>query len=330
MVIKDLNPLLNQLIPRIARFDPPAIIEFAEVISVLITARTPPTLSAGDREKLRTTAMVEISAAAGRLTSMPADPGSWVQKKIDAIAHRQARFIGEDRDRAAAAQRHMLLPKTFEAHGMEVAVEVRPYDLASGDVFDYSVTPRDALFALVDIAGKGPAASTLAAYSLAHFRTQSKQTRDPRKLTNGLNNSLFAATAPSESAAVAIARWTPAGRLLQISNAGYPLPLLIRERSVRRLGDGGQPVGLFPSGRFSVSRTQPCPGDLILLASDGISEQKTNTDRYFNTASIARSLASSPTASMEALMAQSWQIFAQRTGRRIQHDDRTIAIIRFS
>jgi phosphoserine phosphatase RsbU/P len=60
------------------------------------------------------------------------------------------------------------------------------------------------------------------------------------------------------------------GSLVQ---AGHPHPLILRAKgSLERLGQGGLPIGLVPGAGYDRVAFRLCPGDRLLLVSDGITE----------------------------------------------------------
>lgn len=60
------------------------------------------------------------------------------------------------------------------------------------------------------------------------------------------------------------------GSLVQ---AGHPHPLVLRASgAVERLGRGGLPIGLVPGAKYERVAFRLCPGDRLLLVSDGITE----------------------------------------------------------
>ena len=59
---------------------------------------------------------------------------------------------------------------------------------------------------------------------------------------------------------------------LRITQAGHPSPLLIQGNKVTLLGSGGFPVGLVQDADYEEEIHKICPGDILLLYSDGITE----------------------------------------------------------
>jgi sigma-B regulation protein RsbU (phosphoserine phosphatase) len=60
---------------------------------------------------------------------------------------------------------------------------------------------------------------------------------------------------------------------LTLTQAGHPSPVLIQHgQDLQVLGDGGYPVGLWPDAEYETIQTSFCPGDRLVLYSDGIVE----------------------------------------------------------
>jgi len=56
------------------------------------------------------------------------------------------------------------------------------------------------------------------------------------------------------------------------SNAGHNPPMLFTGSTVRRLEEGGVPLGLFPDAEFLEETVHLRTGDVLVLFSDGVSE----------------------------------------------------------
>jgi phosphoserine phosphatase RsbU/P len=60
---------------------------------------------------------------------------------------------------------------------------------------------------------------------------------------------------------------------LTLTQAGHPNPILLRQgQPPLVMGDGGPPVGLFPDMEYETINMRVCPGDRLILYSDGIIE----------------------------------------------------------
>jgi sigma-B regulation protein RsbU (phosphoserine phosphatase) len=60
---------------------------------------------------------------------------------------------------------------------------------------------------------------------------------------------------------------------LSLTQAGHPSPVWIRAgRELQMLGEGGSPVGLWPDMEYDTVHASLCPGDRLVLYSDGVVE----------------------------------------------------------
>jgi sigma-B regulation protein RsbU (phosphoserine phosphatase) len=60
---------------------------------------------------------------------------------------------------------------------------------------------------------------------------------------------------------------------LTLTQAGHPNPVLMRRgQELNLLGEGGAPVGLWPDIEYETIHTRFCPGDRLMLYSDGVVE----------------------------------------------------------
>jgi serine phosphatase RsbU (regulator of sigma subunit) len=326
-----LQEFAKHLIRRTMEGDREAYRELAEFVDILLVGAVSHRLGAADFSRLRRHAILRVPKACGRLKNVPRRPLAWIQNQIAVVYRDQSCWIADDRDRAADLQRRMLPNREFGAHGMEVAFGLRPFDILSGDFFDYSVTKRDALVAMGDVMGKGTAAALWAGYVLGQFRALNHRMRDLRKLTNCLNGQLHVARGDgTEYATVILLRWQPNQHCLSICNAGSTPPYLFRDGTVSSLCSPDHPIGMFPTTRFNVARLKPRAGDIVVMASDGLSDQPMNTGGNFPVEDLVRRLGNAPALSSATdLLDNCWRSFEEHTGRSIPIDDQTLVVIRF-
>src|SRR5262249_45576722 len=151
------------------------------------------------------------------------------------------------------------------AHGLEVAFGLRPFDILSGDFFDYSLTKHDTLVAMGDAMGKGTMAALWAAYVLGKFRALCERIRDPQQLTAQLNRLIHRARkAGSEYTTLVVCRWQPNRNVVTICNAGNHPPYLLRKGTVAIVGRTNKAVGMFLKTRFTAFQLKPRKGDIVI------------------------------------------------------------------
>ncbi len=170
--------------------------------------------------------------------------------------------------------------------GLQLTVRCDPARMVSGDYYDYLDIAKGKLaFAIGDVAGKGISAALLMATLQAALRAQithygpleeSACTHQPElsaaHLVSGLNQQIYAHTAPEKYATFFFALFDEPTRTLTYTNAGHLSPLLVRNGDVIPLDSNGTVVGAFPFAKYNESCLVLEPGDLLVCYTDGITE----------------------------------------------------------
>jgi sigma-B regulation protein RsbU (phosphoserine phosphatase) len=156
--------------------------------------------------------------------------------------------------------------------------------MVSGDYYDYQKI-GDSLLALAigDVAGKGISAALLMATLQSSMRSQMRQCIEALKAGNGdgisasklignLNQQVYASTAPEKYATFFFSLYEDTTSMLTYVNAGHLPPILVREGRSQTLETNGMVVGAFPFARYSESRIEMRPNDLLVMYTDGITE----------------------------------------------------------
>jgi serine phosphatase RsbU (regulator of sigma subunit) len=167
--------------------------------------------------------------------------------------------------------------------GVRAAWWVSPVSVLSGDMVECLPTGRDggaALFVLGDAMGKGrPAYRTVTLVSGALRDLASVEPPEmPGQVLSAMHRRLPGLTPPAASfympMCVAIA--PPEGRKLAICNAGLPVCVLRQGGGVAHVPAGGYPPGLpLPVPKYDEFVFDVAPGDLVVIASDGVAEFET-------------------------------------------------------
>lgn len=146
----------------------------------------------------------------------------------------------------------------------------------SGDYYDV-IQREDGRLALViaDVSGKGMPASLLASNLQASLRAQCELSDSPSDILKRVNRQLHAATDSMHFATAFLAFFCPRERRLVYSSGGHDSPVLVTgSGQVRRLEEGGLPLGAFDFGEYSEGDLTLDEGDLLLLYTDGLTETK--------------------------------------------------------
>jgi hypothetical protein len=213
----------------------------------------------------------------------------------------------------------------YEVYGL-----TRPSERVGGDLVDL-IPSRDGDIAYVaDVAGHGLQAGILMGMLKAAARTALLEPSTPSErlplLLDRLDNVLPAVKESHMYAAFAALQLGPGGRVRH-ALAGHP-PVLhychangtFCELSLEQF-----PLGLIPHAQFAAMEIDVEPGDLLLIATDGILETCNPQDREFGTEGLRGCVESNPGAPLPQLAASILAVVA-KWGK--QQDDQTLLLVR--
>lgn len=206
-----------------------------------------------------------------------------------AVALENARLFEESRETqsrmqndletAREIQRQLLPNGAREVPGLDVATAYVPARELGGDFYDllpYGV----GRLAIVngDVSGKGTAAALYGSLAIGILRELVHNSEaTPSQVLEILNTRLIAARLDARFIAMHFGVYDTALRELTLANAGGTLPILVRDGLVTEIDITGLPLGMIPEAEYDEVRLTLLPGDIVVLASDGIQES-TNLD----------------------------------------------------
>jgi len=177
---------------------------------------------------------------------------------------------------AREIQLSLLPDRPPEWPGLEVQGQMVSSFEMGGDYFDYfPVDPAQLAVCIGDVSGKGIPAAMLMSSLRAVFKNAAlKRKLTPADLNSELNDYLFENAKPEQFATFFYGVFDRDTGTLSFSNAGQCPALLVREDFVDRLGEGGLVLGVQAAQEYQEGRVRIEPGDLLVLYTDGITEQK--------------------------------------------------------
>ena len=207
--------------------------------------------------------------------------------KINAQLQLAHRLVEDDLKAAAWMQQRLLPLITQHAPGVRCAWRLQPSGYIAGDIFNlFPLDQNETGFYLLDVSGHGvPAAmmsvalsmvltpdatqgSPLRRYDSASGRSQ---TLSPEEAVRELNRRFQ--SKDDRFFTMIYGVLDTRSSTLRFAQAGHPSPILIRSgKGSTILGTGGMPIGLWPEIEFDCFDISVCPGDRILLYSDGVTE----------------------------------------------------------
>ncbi|WP_239143262.1 PP2C family protein-serine/threonine phosphatase [Actinoplanes philippinensis] len=200
------------------------------------------------------------------------------------------RTLAAEHELAARLQR-IILPipaEPIDLPGLRVAVRYLPAGtgtagsgraaMIGGDWF-HAAALRDGsvLLAVGDVAGHGTQAATTMAQLRHALRALAVVTSDPGALLQHLNQLIWELEAddPELAATAVIARFDPRRHELVWAQAGHPPPLLSRGgRTAPLPRPAGPMLGVVDGARYADAVIDLTPGDMLLLYTDGLVEER--------------------------------------------------------
>ena len=240
----------------------------------------------------------------------------------------------EDLDRAREMQQLLLPEKMPEVPRFDVAVKYFPARELGGDFYDFLPYGEDRLLIAVgDVAGKGSAAALLASLGIGLLREHAvHQACPPAAMLADLNGHLLIPGASGRFITLVLAVYDTSTAELTLANAGFTLPLLIRNREIQPVDVTGLPLGLFPNASYIGVTLQLQPGDILAFCSDGVCDQ-TNADqdefgseRLF--AQLSRACDSTSAEEVASGIIECVDGFAGAHPSVESMDDRTVVVLR--
>lgn len=185
-----------------------------------------------------------------------------------------------DRERALvdALQRTLRVPSRHLPHtqlGSAYASATREA-LVGGDLLDaWQAGPENGWLLLADVSGKGVTSARQAAFAQYAVRALAAEADDPADVVTRFNR-LFLATFedPGIFVVLFLAAYDARTRTLRYANAGHATAYLRRGTNVEHLPPTGSIVGLDPGQTYATATVELDVGDLVLLATDGLSEAR--------------------------------------------------------
>ena len=195
----------------------------------------------------------------------------------------------------------------------------------SGDYYDFLDTGEGGMaFVLGDVSGKGIAAALLMANLQACFRSQPKERLlQPAEALRTINQLFYESTSPEHFATVFLGAYDESTRRLRYANCGHPSPVLVRRDGwVERLTPTAVVLGAFEKWTSSEREIAFCPGDTLVLFSDGVTEAGVDSPGEFGDQGLLAAIQASRATGAEAVVNHVLAAVASRA-----EDDATVVAI---
>ncbi len=270
-----------------------------------------------------------------RVTCRTGDEFQRLSERFDAMVEglEERQRLKQAMHVAMEVQRRLLPAGPPDVPGVDLAGSSDYCDETGGDYYDYPrVWPlpggRVAL-TVGDVTGHGIAAALLMASARAVLRSHAEDEGPPSRLLGVVNRHLAHDAASGRFMTLFYGVLDPAAGTLDLANAGQAGCLVWRRREDRfeDLEAGGPPLGIVEDVSFPDRRVEGLrPGDLLVLATDGIWEARDAAGEFFGMEGLlaaVRAAANLPAKGVEAAVLEAVGRFR---GAAPQTDDVTILV----
>ena len=200
------------------------------------------------------------------------------------LAERQG-HLEQELEMAARVQRS-LLPNCFpQIPGLRIDSFYRPCQAIGGDYFDFIRRDGQTWVLVSDVSGHGIQAALASMLMKAIFQDSGASAAGPVQLFTDMNARLKRFLPEGVYAAAAVLCVDDEDATVRFVNAGLPYPFVLRSGQ-RRLDEvplPGIPLGMFSGAGLDSYEVRPIemmPGDVLLVATDGLSETQAETGEF--------------------------------------------------
>jgi serine phosphatase RsbU (regulator of sigma subunit)/CheY-like chemotaxis protein len=210
------------------------------------------------------------------------------QAKLYQRTQKQAEQIRAELEVARQIQGNLLRQSLPQLEGMKVQACCYPAREVGGDFFEAYAHPQGEIWLAVgDVSGKGVPAALFMASAISVLRRELSQEAppEPHIVLQNLNQSLLEDLVSTNCfITMVLARYNPSTRKLVYANAGHIYPLVWSYGAIapstndpppvepNYLKVRGVPLGILPHWKAASGSMELQPGEVLLLASDGITE----------------------------------------------------------
>jgi phosphoserine phosphatase RsbU/P len=255
-----------------------------------------------------------------------ADP--LVRYCLDHLTRPERAALQRDLDLASDLQRGLLPPANLKVGNWETSYHYAPVGPVSGDYCDLFPFHGQLFFVLGDVSGKGVAASMRMTQLHALFRSLIGMGLSLADIVAHVNRFLCDSALAGQYATLVCGRAHPGGEV-ELFNAGHLPVIAVRQGSVRQLESTGLPLGMFREASFASTQVELCPGDVLFLYTDGLSEARGESGEY-GIDRLTQLIARQSSGSTAGLVSECLKDLRGFIGAGSSLDDLTLLAIRHS
>jgi hypothetical protein len=231
---------------------------------------------------------------------------------------------------AEVAQRALLrpVPKSVGRFGFAVRYRAAAEEASiGGDLYEVVETPYGVRVLVGDVRGKGLEAVDMAARTLGAFREAAYDAPTLAEVGIRVDRSLNRQLDGEDFVTAVMVELCPGEGTMQILACGHPSPLLVRGGRVGEvIAEAGLPLGmglLPPTTKRAVEQVRFRPGDVLLMHTDGVTEARDTSGRFY---ALSEQLATHAYQDAAAMLDAVEQSLLAHVGGKLEDDAAMLAV----
>jgi serine phosphatase RsbU (regulator of sigma subunit) len=245
----------------------------------------------------------------------------------ETLRHRESQLRSAQR-----IQEHLLPDEPPDIPGLDIAGALHPAEFAAGDLFDFIRLSAESIAIVIgDVSGHGIGPALLMASTHDRIHTLAELGFDIDEILARTNSALYDQTEEGRFVTLLLARIDPVKQSLIYTNAGHPAGVILDQAGTvkARLESTSFPLGILPDARFPKGDPIPlCPGDRLLLVTDGVKETTSPEGELFGTDRAIRIVRDGNGSSAREIVDAIYHEIRAFSGAEHHPDDVTIVVVR--
>lgn len=211
---------------------------------------------------------------------------------------------------------------------LQIASRAKSALETSGDFYDFiPLGPDEWGVVVADVTGKSVAAALVMAMTRSTLRSMAGRFRSPAAVLTQANQILSADTSVDQLITTFYGILNSRTLTLHFANAGHLPPNLKRDSQVEDLELPGLPLKAMPNTQYRDQQVQLCPGDQLILSTDGIVEAMNSNREMFGFERLAETIRRVKASHPQQILQEIWQTVETFRGEAQQEDDMALIII---
>jgi len=204
----------------------------------------------------------------------------------------QQELLKRELELAKEMQSHLFPASLPDNEHLQISAYYQPHRHVGGDYYDFiRLSPKEVLFCVADVSGKGVSAALLMSNFQANLRALASSGKDLQVLVRELNAKVMQNAKGEKFITLFLARYNCESRNLLYINAGHNPPLLRSKKETQTLSMGCPGLGILDElPRIETGSLFIEPDSFLLCYTDGLVEQENEGGKDFGMEHLTETL----------------------------------------